>query len=776
MKSNNLSEKDNITRCKIIIKGTVQGVGFRPLVYQLAQKYKIKGSVLNSSEGVVIDAEGSNQDVEMFLNDIKENPPSLSVISNIHKTELNPKGYTSFEILISSSDAETDALIPPDVATCKECKRDILNPKDNHYRYPFTNCTNCGPRFTIIKKIPYDRPMTSMASFKMCDDCSKEYNDPLNRRFHAQPVACPKCGPQVWITDNIGKKIGEDKNWLENTWNILKQGENIALKSIGGFHLACDARNQEAVKQLRIKKSRKAKPFAIMCRDIETIEKFCSVSIDESNELKSKQAPIVILRKKTDCDLPEQLAPGLKSLGIMLPYSPLHMLIFSGPFDVLVMTSGNYSELPLAIDNNDALLRLGSIADYFLLNDREIINRCDDSLVQIMDAETLFFRRSRGYVPNSIKVNRGIDSPVILGIGGEMKNTFCIMKKDQAFMSQYIGEIDTLEGEENLLNSLLHFQALIDVEPEIVAYDAHPDYASSKIADKIYAKKYEKVYHHHAHLASCMAENGFPNETCIGVILDGTGYGTDGSLWGFEIFTGNYIDFKREFHLANVPLPGGETAIKQPWRTAVSYLITFLGDEGKKYAETIFKDKDVLTIEKIVKTGFNSPLACGCGRLFDAVSAILGVCLENTYEGQAAIELGEPVLENDKSFTTDSYEYEIKKDIIDPEKILRGVVSDKLSGLAAAEIAAKFHNTLADIICDVVKRISSDTGIKKVILSGGTWHNSYLFKKVKNKLRNSGYEVFYHKKVPTNDGCIALGQAMVAHWRWTKPSTTKKRD
>ncbi|HOV78573.1 MAG TPA: carbamoyltransferase HypF [Bacillota bacterium] len=753
-----------IIRCRVEIKGTVQGVGFRPFVYNLANLWNIKGNVLNSSRGVVIEAEGEESDIRGFINSLKNNPPRLSKISGFKQIELPVRGYLTFEILASEQDDDTEALIPPDIATCKDCRNDIFNPASRFFEYPFTNCTNCGPRFTIIREVPYDRTKTSMASFQMCRMCSGEFHNPSDRRFHAQPVACPACGPQVELASQEGKQTASNENWLEASWNILKSGGILALKGLGGFHLVCDAKNKRALSCLRSRKGRKCKPFAVMCRDLETVKKYCHVDGTEAAVLESLQAPIVILEKKPDAGLPEELAPGLKSLGVMLPYTPLHLLLFSGPFDMLVMTSGNYSGLPLVKDNSRAVGELGGIADYFLRHNRDIVNRCDDSVVQVIDGETQIFRRSRGYVPRPVPVCREDGAPVIMGVGGEMKNCFCLLKKNQAFMSQYIGEISCLEGEENLFSSLINFQKLIGATPEIVACDAHPAYASARIARRIPARHLVQVQHHHAHMASCLAENGLENENVIGIILDGTGYGTDGNLWGFEILAGNFTGFRRLFHLAYVPLPGGEAAIRQPWRTAAAYLITHLGAEGKALAAEFFSGRETDVIEKIIERRYNSPLSSGCGRLFDAVSALLEVCLENTYEGQAAIELGEKATgpEGDISI----YPYEIKEGVILPGGLLRGIVRDKKAGLPVENISTKFHRTLVKIIEDAVERASSATGLKKVALSGGTWHNPRLFKSVKNTLESRGYQVLRHRQVPSNDGGIALGQAMIAHWRW----------
>jgi hydrogenase maturation protein HypF len=747
------------------LKGTVQGVGFRPFIYHLAQVHCIKGFVSNSGRGVVIEAEGLITDLSLFLGALREHPPMLSRIASLEQKELPVAGYTGFEITASDGKDQNDALIPPDIATCSACWDDILNPRDHHYQYPFTNCTNCGPRFTITKALPYDRASTSMEPFPMCPSCHREYHDPLDRRFHAQPVACPSCGPRIECVSPEGFPLGETGNWLQEVWRTLSEGKIIALKGIGGFHLACDATNPDAVQALRLRKSRKAKPFAVMCRDMKTVDRYCVVGPKERELLLSPEAPIVVLKSKTGIGLPRELAPGLSSLGVMLPYSPLHILLLNGPFPVLVMTSGNYRGLPLVIDNSAAMDQLGSVADAFLLHNRRIINRCDDSLVRVVERETNFLRRSRGYVPHPIRVARDKESPPVLGIGGEMKNSFCLLKDDQAFISQYIGEIDCVEGEDNLLESLRSFQGLIGVKPRIVACDLHPEYASARIARQIDGEALVEVQHHHAHFASCLAEHGYTEGQAIGVILDGTGYGTDGRLWGFEVITGDYLDFRRHYHLAYAPLPGGEQAIREPWRMACSYLITFLGQDGENYAKTIFHDKDVGLMAAMIEQRFNSPLSSGCGRLFDAVSAILGICQENTYEGQAAIELGELAEEVSDGAGLAPYRFDVEGGCLMPGPLFEDIIIDLRGGEAAEVISARFHYTVASAVCAMVDLVSGGTGLKDVVLSGGTWQNPFLFTIARRMLEERGYKVLYQVKVPANDGGIALGQAMVAHWR-----------
>jgi len=750
---------------RIVIKGIVQGVGFRPWVYQQAHIFHIKGNVLNSGEGVFIEAEGEDENIRQFMAELKNHPPKLARIDHFIHSQLPTAGYPAFEILSSHSGTEKEALIPPDVAACGDCRKELFDLKDRHYHYPFTNCTNCGPRFTIIKEVPYDRPQTSMAVFEMCADCAAEYHDPANRRFHAQPVACPQCGPSVEIMTSDGKRIAGQRDWLETTWRLIGDGQILAIKGIGGFHLACDAKNHDAVKILRSRKGREAKPFAVMCRDLDSVRQICLLSNDESEWISSAEAPIVVLKKKGDSPLSDAIAPNLNTVGVMLPYSPLHVLLLSGKFDALVMTSGNYSGLPLVKDNSTALAQLSGIADYFLVHNREIINRCDDSVIQLIDGQAHFFRRSRGYIPRPVPVLVDEKGPIILAIGGEMKNSFCILKKNQAFMSQYIGEMDTVEGEQNLFESAVNFERLLGVKSDIVAFDSHPYYVSARIAHQIPAARYHEVQHHHAHLAAVMAENRLPDQDMVGIILDGTGYGTDGCLWGFEIIKGNYTSFDRLYHLAYVPLPGGEMAIRQPWRTAISYLFAFPDKNDRESALLFFDNKEVNLVEQILKSKLNTPLACGCGRLFDAVSALLGICRENTYEGQAAIELGELVDDTDENFSMPGYAFEIEDGIIVPREILKGVIADRINNIAAEVIAAKFHNTIIAIICELAQRIRAQTGIEKIAFSGGTWQNHYLCKYAKKALSSLGFEVYYHRQVPANDGGIALGQAMVTYYQ-----------
>ncbi len=763
---------------RITVKGIVQGVGFRPFVYNLALVHDLTGTVLNSSRGVIIVIEGEENGVEGFYQDLLNKPPRLSVINKITKEIISYSGFEGFTILTSRSESQREALVPPYVGCCEECERDMLNPWDRHYRYPFTNCTNCGPRFTLIKDVPYDRDKTSMAPFPMCSECNREYNDPSDRRFHAQPIACSQCGPEVSLVDEKGCEL--PGNWLDNLWKLLEEGRVIAVKSLGGFHLACDAHSRKALNNLRERKNRPFKPFAVMARDLDTVKKYCFLGSLEEELLRSPKAPIVILHKKGR-GLLEEIAPKLKTLGVMLPYTPLHFLLFNGPFELLVMTSANLRDLPLTRDNERALVELGGIANYFLWHNRDIINRCDDSLVTVIEERTQIYRRSRGYVPGPIFVpipQRGKDKTgtdkklkeeVVLALGGEMKNTFCLLKGEQAFLSQYIGEMDSVESEDHFNTSLEHFKKFFQLEPQILAHDMHPHYWTTRMAAEIKAEEKFAVQHHHAHMASCMAENGL-TEPVIGVILDGTGYGLDGKMWGFEFFTGDYLDFQREIHLSSLPLPGGEISIKQSWRTAVSYLITCLGEKGKAVARERFKDKgrELEAVINLLEKDFNCPPVSSCGRFFDAVSAFLGVCETSSYEGQAAVELGELVLNRNFYNCTEiePYPFIIKEGVINPASTWKEMVKD-FEGHKEKDLAARrFHDTLVSIIQKAVLIIGEKSGIKKVVFSGGVWHNRYLLVRSKKLLEELGFEVFTHQNVPPNDGGISLGQAVITYWRW----------
>lgn len=750
-----------------MISGIVQGVGFRPFVYNLARSLGLKGTVCNSGRGVLIEVEGREELVHRFIAGVRSDPPFLARISNCSVTSQPLRGYETFEIIPTRGSATGESVVPPDVATCPECRREMLDPADRHFGYPFTNCTRCGPRFTIIKSLPYDRAYTSMAGFAMCADCAREYGDPSDRRFHAQPVACPACGPGVWLVDRLGNVLEGD--WLERARNLLAGGKIIAVKSLGGFHLACNGLDPAAIGLLRRRKGRPARPLAIMCRDMEVVKENCRVSPVEEQLLQSPSAPVVVLEKKPSSNLPEALSPGLSTVGVMLPYTPLHLLLLKTGPPVLVMTSGNPTGLPLAAGNREALATLSGIADYFLLHDREIVNRCDDSVVQVVDGQTQFFRRSRGYVPWPVMVNTGDVDPgetVFLGAGGDMKNTFCLFKAGRAYLSQHIGSVDNLEGLNNYQTAMEKFFQLVQARPAVVGYDLHPGYRTAKQARSLAAGAVG-VQHHHAHMASCMAENGLDGDV-LGIILDGTGYGLDGRIWGFELLRGGYLRFTREYHLAYVPLPGGERAVRNPWITAVAYLTGAMGDDGYGLAEKIFADrlKELPLIARMLERKVNAPPASSCGRLFDAVSALLGICRENTYDGQAAIELGEKVPAV-FSGPLEPYPFRIEGDTIGVAPLFVALVRDVMDNDVAPEhIARRFHDTVIAMVVEAAERARFKSGLNRVVLSGGCWHNRYLLTGTCRVLREKDFTVYTHGKVPPGDGGLALGQVMVARRKW----------
>ena len=746
----------------ILVTGIVQGVGFRPHVYNLARSMGLNGTVGNTGRGVLIVVEGSPSQVDEFIAALKKKPPFLAHIEEIDVSAGPAQGCTGFSIVGTVGIATGESLVPPDAALCSRCRSEIINPRDRHYRYPFTNCTNCGPRFTIIKGLPYDRHLTSMAGFAMCRACNREYRNAADRRFHAQPTACPECGPKVWLVDAAGMVPAKD--WVKLTCRWLREGKIIAIKGLGGFHLACDAQNAGSIRALRVRKGRPAKPLAVMCRDLEVVREHCSLTSDEEAALLAPAAPVVVLGRKKSSPLPDELGPGLGSLGVMLPYTPLHALLLTEGPPVLVMTSGNRSGLPLVIDNQQALMELNGIADYFIMHNRDIVNRCDDSVVQVVLGETQFLRRSRGYVPAPVVVpesGAAARNRAYLGAGGDMKNTFCFLKTGLAYMSQHVGSLDTRQGMRNYNLCLDNFSRLLRVKLEAVGYDPHPNYHVSRLAPGL-APVAVPVWHHHAHMASCMAENGL-DETVIGIILDGTGYGRDGSIWGFEVLCGDYLDFTREFHLENTPLPGGERAVSLPWITATAWLTARLGKGGLMLAGEFFPGREVEMemLGRMMERHINSPPASSCGRMFDAVAALTGICRENTYDGQAAVELGELAPAVFRGLG-EVYPFALEKGVIGTGLLLEKLIADIKKGIETAQIALKFHDTVITMVVEAASRVRKAKGANSVVLSGGSWHNRYLLQGAVCVLRDKGFEVYYQRRVPPGDGGIALGQAMVA--------------
>jgi len=752
---------------RIRVRGVVQGVGFRPFVYRLAHRYNLNGWVRNTSGSVDIEVEGAEKAVRNFLSDLEDKAPPVARIESIEATFHTPRGYTGFQIEPSLSRGGQYQLVSPDIATCDDCKEEIFSSDDRRFGYPFTNCTNCGPRFTIIEDIPYDRPKTTMRKFKMCPRCQREYDDPLDRRFHAQPNACPDCGPGLELVDSEGRTV-ESKDVIRKASKLLKEGKILAVKGLGGFQLACDATSQEAINILRDRKRRPSKPLAVMMATIKEIEKHCLVSKEEKELLESPQCPIVLLRWKKGSSISSAVAPNLKYLGVMLPYTPLHHLLLRETGLPLVMTSGNLSEEPIASDNDEALRRLRGIADYFLLHNRDIYARYDDSVYMVEDGQPMAVRRARGYAPYPVFLPFKVKQ--ILACGAEDKNTFCLTRDEHAFLSQHIGDMENEETLEHFENTIQLYKKLFRIEPEIIAYDMHPEYLATKYAVEAGASsslKLVPVQHHHAHIAGCLAENGV-KERVIGVAFDGTGYGTDGTLWGGEFLLADWKDFERVGHFEYVPLPGGAAAIKKPYRLALSYLYTLLGDdfslEGLPLGD--IKTAEIEIIKQQLKRKINSPLTSSAGRLFDAVSALVGVRGEIDYEAQAAIEL--EMLAPDKIDKAGAYPFSIEVEggmrVVKLKELLAGVVGDVRNKVPTPEISLKFHRTMANITVEMCKLIAEDSGIKRVGLSGGVFQNRLLLKLAVAALRREGFEVLSHRLVPANDGGISLGQAVVANF------------
>jgi hydrogenase maturation protein HypF len=764
---------------QVHITGVVQGVGFRPFVYNLANRLDLKGWVRNTSAGVDIIVDGEQDTLDSFVRLLRDEAPPLSRIDELTASFRPANGFASFDIVHSASIPSAFQPISPDVAICDDCLRELFDPNDRRYRYPFINCTNCGPRFTIIKDIPYDRPKTTMAGFKLCPDCEREYTDPTNRRFHAQPVACPVCGPSVWLESlKVGKleRSADGNNAIVETRRLLENGKIVAVKGLGGFHLACDATNVKAVTELRNRKLRVDKPFALMMPDLKTVGKHCIVSNEERQLLTSTARPIVLLKRKPESDIAREVAPNQDWLGVMLPYTPLHLLLFANPdlqpltFDLppLVMTSGNLSEEPIATDNDEARARLSKLGDAFLMHDRDIHIRCDDSVVRTFERSNVEtfqhvgiypIRRSRGYSPFPVKLP--FEVPQLLAAGTELKNTFCITNGNYAFLSHHIGDMENYETLRSFEQGVEHFERLFRVKPEAIAYDMHPNYLATRYA----LERAEReslptvaVQHHHAHIAACMAEHGL-NEPVIGAAFDGTGYGEDGAIWGGEFLISEYKSYRRAAHLEHFPLPGGDAAIKRPVRTALALLWSLGLDWDENLAPVKeFCAEDLVTLRVQLEKKINTPMTSSMGRLFDAVAALAGVRQRVNYEGQAAIEF-EALADEAEAGT---YSFELDQTEIKVRGVLEALVRDVMAGVPTSKISARFHNGLAESVRETVRKIGSETGIRSVVLSGGVWQNIALLRRTLRSLQDDGFIVYIHREVPANDGGLSLGQAAIA--------------
>ncbi len=830
---------DVIKAYHVTITGVVQGVGFRPFVYNLATRLGLTGWVLNHSGGVDLEAEGPEPVLQTFLTALREEAPPLARIESLTSKEIAPNNYQKFEIRHSERQEGRYQIISPDVATCADCLRELFDPNDRRYRYPFINCTNCGPRFTIIKDIPYDRPNTTMRVFPLCEDCREEYEDPTDRRFHAQPNACPVCGPHIWLTDAEGEPMAGDRTEavdrrtgcptsaeavLTKARALLLEGKILAIKGLGGFHLACDATNADAVQRLRARNRRPHKPFAVMVPTLEDVRAYCECPPQAEALLTSPQCPIVLLKRR-DAPAPvmsiaDAVAPNTDMLGMMIPYTPLHHILLRDVGRPLVMTSGNVTEEPIAKDNDEALRRLGALADAFLLHNRDIYARYDDSVWHLVPVGQMTssvgrglrptpaaprqprrprsetcgeqrqtsnvkrqasdipqpLRRARGYAP--LPVHLPFKLRRIFATGPEMKNTFCLTRDEYAFVSQHIGDMENLETLEHYEAALETYKHLFRIEPEEIVCDLHPDYLTTRLAHE-YAQKAGlpaplQVQHHHAHIASCLADSGqaFDDSSApvIGVALDGTGYGEDGAIWGAEWLVGGYRGFQRVAHLEYLPLPGGDVSVHRPWRIAVAYLYALLGEEvleRERIAKLVtgIDPTELTLVQQQVKRHVNTPVTSSMGRLFDAVSALLGVCREATYEAQAAIEL-EQVSRVEPDTTP--YPFDLSQVnglwIVRLTSLFEALLTDLEHRVPVSQIGGRFHVTVADMVYHICQRLREARGLNTVALSGGVFQNRLLLGLTIPWLEAADFEVLIHHQLPSNDGCVSLGQAVLAQF------------
>jgi len=753
-------------RKRLRVAGVVQGVGFRPHVYNLARRLGLAGFVLNDGAGVVVELEGPPAAIDEFVTQLQAAPPPRARLDAVEEEELAPAGEDTF-VIKESVPGEAQTLVSPDLATCGDCLDELLEPADRRYRYPFINCTNCGPRFTIIRGVPYDRPKTTMASFEMCPACRAEYDDPGNRRFHAQPNACAACGPRLALWDAEGNPLDADDP-LGEAKQLLFDGCVVAVKGLGGYHLACDATSAEAVEKLRSRKYREDKPFAVMARDVAVARRYCEMSDDELELLTSEKRPIVLLRKREPCHLPDAIAPQNRYLGVMLPYTPLHHLLFDDDVEILVMTSGNRADEPIAYRDDKVVEHLAGIADYYLTHDRAIGRRVDDSVTRVFRGREYAVRRSRGYVPLPLELGRTYKTSV-LAVGAELKNTFCMTKGSQAFVSHHVGDLENVATLEAFEEGIAHFREMFDVEPAAVARDLHPDYLASRYAVASGLPEVV-VQHHHGHVASVLADAGYYEGKVIGVAFDGAGLGDDGAVWGGEFLVADLAGYERAAHLRYVPLPGGDAAAREPWRMALAWLRELYGDDALRrplpFLDDIPEGRREMVLEAAAK-GVNAPPTSSMGRLFDAVAALAGIRNFVNYEGQAALEFEQQVACEEDGAYEFSYD-DGKPLVIDAAPVIEAVVADVRAGTAPGAIAARFHNAVAAMAADVASRLRDEYGLSAVALGGGCFQNITLLRKLVPTLEGAGFDVLIHERVPTNDGGLSLGQAAAALARLEK--------
>jgi hydrogenase maturation protein HypF len=782
----------------ISVIGVVQGVGFRPFVFGLATRLDLHGWVRNTSSGVEILVEGQNSNLEKFIQLLHLEKPALAQIDSIRIEEVNHDLSSNFEIRESQSTQGDYQPVSADLAICPDCERELFNPKDKRYLYPFINCTHCGPRFTIIKDIPYDRANTTMADFAICNDCYEEYADPLNRRFHAQPIACPDCGPFIELRETHSQFPTSDPrissieirtSAILKARRLLREGYIVAIKGLGGFHLACDASNPYTLAELRDRKGRIDRPFAVMAANISIIASVCNIQKEEHLLLTSREKPIVLLTRKKETGLltyqvSELVAPNLDTLGVMLPYTPLHHLLLNQTDPVLarepvppilVMTSSNFREEPIAINNKEALEKLSPLADAFLLHNRDIHTRCDDSVVKVDRNHVVYVRRSRGYAPYPVRLP--FEVKPTLAVGGELKNTFCLTRDRYAFLSHHIGDMENVETQESFRHGIQHLSHIFHVEPELVAHDLHPEYFTTQYAQHSMTNVQRiGVQHHHAHIASCLADNGLTNRRLIGLSFDGNGYGTDGAVWGGEFLLASYADFERFAHLEYLPFPVGEPTLYSPWRTVVVYAHALGIDiERLPFLQNI--DKHALrAVRDQVSKRSDSPLTSSMGRLFEAVASLIGIRNEVTYEAQAAVEM--EVLSKPFISAAGSYPFAVDETangtIIRLKELFSSIVQDVRATESIGMIGARFHRTVADISIEICKRARTKTGLNEVTLSGGVWQSQILLNLVRAGLEQEEFVVYFHKQVPTNDGGLALGQAVVANFQASNHETHRE--
>jgi hydrogenase maturation protein HypF len=735
------------------VRGVVQGVGFRPYIYRLAKEHRLEGSVANTPEGVMIRVRGESSALAAFVEDLPRRRPPLARITDLTIEPGRVPCTAGFHIEQSEEGRKATTLIPPDVTVCASCLSELFDPSDRRYRYPFINCTDCGPRYTLIRGLPYDRTLTTMAPFELCPECRREYEDPENRRFHAEPNACPRCGPRCRLLDGEGGDLLVG-NPIEETVRLLEGGRIVAVKGVGGFHLMVDATSEPAVVRLRERKHREEKPLAILARSLARVREFCRARPEEEELLESPERPIVLLERAADSPIAPSVAPGQSSYGVMLPYTPLHALILDSSLYAVVATSGNRSEEPIVLEDEEAVETLGGIADFFLVHDRGIHRRADDSVARVAAGRTRLLRRARGYAPRPILL--GEQAPPILAVGGQFKNTICLTRGREAFLSPHVGDLDNLRAFEGFRESISHLSRTLEIAPVVVVHDLHPEYLSTRWALEESGLPTIGVQHHHAHVASVLAEHGL-DETVVGIAIDGTGFGGDGTVWGGEILVASLRGFERRWHLPRVVLPGGDRAVREPWRMAVAWLHRLYGQElldlDLPLFDAVSRDR-ARRLAAAIESGFGWPLTSSCGRLFDAVAALVGLRLQTSFEGQAAMEL-EALAETAEAAVAPESPRAV-------DEVVRNVVDGIRRGHEPSSIAAGFHRGLADALSDAAVRIAKESGLSRVALGGGSFQNRILLSRVASRLEAEGLDVLTPGEVPANDGGLALGQAAVA--------------